>query len=114
MASRTRRSKRPPKSRLLLRWLGVGAICLVAFLYYRPAQTYFARRHQLGARVAEVRSLRSQHVQLQRLVAASTSDAALAQEARRLGLVRPGERLFIVKGIDRWFQRHPVTLRNGG
>ena len=33
--------------------------------------------------------------------AASTSDAALAREARRLGLVKPGEQLFIVKGIDR-------------
>jgi hypothetical protein len=42
---------------------------------------------------------------LQRLVAASTSDAELAREARRLGLVKPGERLFIVKGINRWMKQ---------
>ncbi len=110
----SRRSKRPPASRLLLRWLGVGALCLVALLYYRPAQTYLRTRDTLAARTAEVRRLRSEHEQLQRLVAASTSNAALAREARRLGLIRPGERLFIVKGIARWRNQHPVTLGSSG
>src|SRR5437764_6544473 len=109
-----RRSKRPPKSRLLLRWLGVAALCLVAFLYYRPAQTYLRTRHTLAARAADVHVLQVQHTQLERLVAASASDAALAREARRLGLVRPGERLFIVKGIARWKKLHAVTLRPSG
>jgi hypothetical protein len=39
---------------------------------------------------------------LERKLRLSTSDGALAREARRLGLVRPGERLFIVQGIDAW------------
>jgi hypothetical protein len=50
---------------------------------------------------------------LARLVAASTSDAELAREARRLGLVKPGERLFIVKGIDGWQKRHASLARGG-
>ena len=45
-----------------------------------------------------MQKLRSQHAKLERLVAASTSDAELAREARRLGLVKPGEQLFIVRG----------------
>ena len=110
----SRRSKRPPKSRLLLRWLGVAALCLVAFLYYRPAQSYLRTRHTLASRAAEVNALRAEHDQLERLVAASASDAALAREARRLGLVRPGERLFIVKGIARWEKLHAATLRPSG
>ncbi len=114
MASRARRSKRPPKSRLLLRWLGVGALCLVALLYYRPARTFLQTRDTLAARTAEVRRLQAEHVQLQRLVEVATSDAALAREARRLGLVRPGERLFIVKGIARWEKQHAVTLGSRG
>jgi cell division protein FtsB len=110
----SRKKKRPPKSRLLLRWLGVAALCFVAFLYYKPARTYFATRHTLDGRAAEVRSLRSEQARLQRLVAASTSNSALAREARRIGLVRPGERLFIVTGIQRWRKQHPATLgRNG-
>jgi cell division protein FtsB len=110
----SRKKKRPPKSRLALRWLGVAALCFVAFLYYKPAQTYFAAKHTLDGRAAEVRVLRGQETRLQRLVAASTSDPALAREARRIGLVRPGERLFIVKGIARWRKRHPATLGSNG
>lgn len=109
-----RRRKRPPKSRLFLRWLGLGALCLLAFLYFRPARTYLSTRHSLEQRAAEVRQLQQQHDRLQRLVAASASDAELAREARRLGLVRPGERLFIVKGIERWLAQHPATLGRDG
>ena len=36
----------------------------------------------------------------------STSLAILAREARALGYVRPGERLYIVKGIPQW--RHQL------
>jgi cell division protein FtsB len=110
----SRRKKRPPKSRLLLRWLGVAALCFVAFLYYKPARTYFATRDTLDGRAAEVRSLRAEQTHLKRLVAASTSDSALAREARRIGLVRPGERLFIVTGIQRWRKQHPATLGSNG
>jgi cell division protein FtsB len=102
----SRRRKRPPKSRLLLRWGAVVAACLVAVAYYKPARTYVHTRDTLSARAAEVQKLRRKHEHLQRLVAASTSDAELAREARRLGFVKPGERLFIVKGINRWLKRH--------
>jgi len=108
-----RRGKRPPKSRLVLRWAAVVALCLVALAYYRPARTYVATRHTVAARAAEVQKLRDQHRLLERLVSASSSDAELAREARRLGLVKPGERLFIVKGIDRWRKRH-ASLGDGG
>lgn len=112
MASRQR--KRPPKSRLLLRWLGVAALCFVAFLYWKPARTYFSTRQTLAGRAAEVRVLLRRQARLKRLVAASSSDVALAREARRMGLVRPGERLFIVTGISRWRKQHPATLGSDG
>ena len=40
-----------------------------------------------------------------RIAQAGTSDQ-LVREARRLGLVKPGERLFIVKGISAWRKTH--------
>jgi len=107
-------SKRPSRSRLLLRWGGVAALCLVAFLYFKPARTYLEKSRQLDATTAEVRGLRAQQQSLQRLVAASSSDAELAREARRLGLVLPGERLFIVKGIPHWLKRHPGSVGGDG
>jgi|SRR5579872_56052 len=106
--------KRPPRSRLLLRWGGVAALCLVAFLYYQPARTYFAKRNELNATAAAVRGLRAQQQTLQRLVAASSSNAELAREARRLGLVLPGERLFIIKGIPQWLRQHPGSVGGNG
>ena len=39
---------------------------------------------------------------LLRRLADSETTTALVREARRLRLVRPGERIFIVKGIEEW------------
>src|ERR671939_64171 len=99
MAARRSR-RRPRRSVLVRRWLGVGALLLIALLYYRPLHTYVATRHALADRASEVRRLRSERQTLEHRLAQSTTEAALVQAARRLGLVRPGERLFIVKGIE--------------
>jgi cell division protein FtsB len=93
MAKRTR--KRPPRSSLALRWLAVGALVLVGLLYYRPVRAYLDRSNTVAARQARVDAL----AQRLRYVG---SRAAVAREARRLGYVKPGERLFIVKGIPAW------------
>ena len=55
---------------------------------------------------AEVRSLRAERDDLARRVADSDTPEALARRARRLGLVKRGERLFIIKGIDEWRRRN--------
>jgi hypothetical protein len=39
---------------------------------------------------------------LQRRLTQGDTEEALTREARRLWYVKPGERLFIVKGIDAW------------
>ncbi len=107
------RARKRPTSRRLLRWAAVVAFCLIAIAYYQPARRYLDARDTVAKRQAEVQKLRAKHQRLERLVAASTSDAGLAREARRLGLVKPGERLFIVKGIDGWSKRHASLARGG-
>jgi hypothetical protein len=93
----------------------VGALLLIAFFYYRPLQAYLSARHELSQRQAEVNVLSAQHRALERRLAASTSTGELVKEARRLGLVRPGERLFIVKGIAAWRKaQHPAARSIGG
>ena len=109
-----RRQKRRRGSSRVFRWAAAVALVVLALLYYRPARTYLHTRHTVAARTAEVRRLQRQHERLQRLVTASASDAELAREARRLGLVKPGERLFIVKGINRWLKRHARDSLGGG
>jgi len=74
----------------------------MAFLYYRPLTSYFETRSQVARAQAELRTMEAQQARLERRLAAQTSDATLVREARRLGYVKPGERLFIVKGIPEW------------
>ena len=74
----------------------------VGFLYYQPLSSYFQTRSALNQRAAEVDRLRNERVRLQRRLADSETTTALAREARRLRLVRPGERIFIVKGVEEW------------
>ena len=99
---------------LVRRWLGVGALCLVGLLYYRPLHTYVDTRHTLVERSGQVQNLRAEKRQLERKLADTTSDSALVREARRLGLVKPGERLFIVKGIEAWNHARHTIKRNEG
>ena len=108
-----RRRTRGPRLRSFRLWLVVGGAVVVAFLYYKPARTYLHTRHTVDQRTVEVQRLRRQHAHLQQLVAASTSEAELAREARRLGLVKPGEQLFIVRGIKRWLNTHASVGKDG-
>jgi cell division protein FtsB len=107
-----RSSRRPPPTTLLRRWSAVVVALIVGYFYYHPIQTYFATKHDLGATRAEVRQLRDEKSELTRRLATASSTQALARAARELGYVRPGEHLFIVKGIEAWKRRH--TLRDGG
>ena len=105
-----RARRRPP----LARWLAVATILVVALLYYRPLKCYLDTKASLDARAAEVRELRAERNELRRKVAESDTPEALARRARRLGLVKPGERLFIVKGVDEWRARQKTRIGGGG
>ncbi len=97
---------------MLLRWCMLGVLGLVGFLYYHPLATYLETRATLNARTAEVDGLRARKLRLETRLEASATLAALAREARQMNLVRPGERLFIVKGIPEW--RRARTMREHG
>ena len=100
-------AKRPRRRKVRSRWLlPVIVLVVMGFLYYRPLSSYLQTRNELGARRAQVVALRAEKVRLERRLARTTSDAALAREARRIGYVKPGERLFIVKGIGAWKRTH--------
>jgi cell division protein FtsB len=88
--------------------LVVGALALAGLLYAKPFQAYLHASRQLQQRRAEVRALRREKHVLQQRLAGSAGDAWIVQSARRLGLVQPGQRLFIVKGIAEWERRHGI------
>ena len=88
------------------RLLAIGALLLVAFLYWKPLHTYLSTKHELDARNAQVQSLRAERTKLQQQIALAGTAPQLVRQARLLGLVKPGERLFIVRGISAWRHRN--------
>jgi len=85
--------------------LALGGVVLVAFLYWKPLHTYLRTKHELQVRQADVRTLQAQKIRLEQDIAAAGTGTELVREARRLGLVKPNERLFIVRGIADWRHR---------
>ena len=83
---------------------------LFALLYYRPLKAYVDARSELGHRSQVVHQLQADKQRLEQRLGSSTSLATLSREARSLGYVRPGEHLYIVKGIDAWRQRERASM----
>ena len=103
-----RASRRPPATTIARRWLAVIGVVLLAYAYYHPLRSWIETRQELSSRAAEVAQLAAAKRALQQRLQASTSLDSLTREARRLGFVRPGEHLFIVKGIDAWMRAHTL------
>ena len=93
---------RPLRTAVVLRWCIVGVALFVAFLYYQPLASYLQTRSALNERTTEVERLRDERARLRARLADSETVTALAREARRMRLVKPGERIFIVKGVAEW------------
>jgi cell division protein FtsB len=111
MAARS--SRRPPLVALARRWAVVAIVVLIGYAYYHPLRTWLETRHELTSRRAEVSQLVGQKRELRQRLQFSASSDALAREARRLGYIRPGEHLFIVKGIQAWRKAHTTIAGDG-
>ena len=107
-------SRRPPLATLARRWLAVLLVVAIGYAYYHPLRSWLETRHELSSRRAEVGGLATEKRALQDQLQFSASSDALTREARRLGLIRPGEHLFIVKGIQAWKKAHPTTIGGDG
>jgi cell division protein FtsB len=99
-------TRRPSFAILARRWFAVVLVILIAYAYYHPLRSWLETRHELSSRKAEVSRLAAQKRALLERVQASATTDSLAREARRLGYIRPGEHLFIVKGIQAWKRTH--------
>jgi cell division protein FtsB len=115
-SSRKRRKGRAPvprsRRRLRLVW-AVGFVFVSVYLYYQPLSSYFDTRADLAGQRAEIELLRSAETRLERRLAVSTTAEAIRREARRIEYVRPGEQLFIVKGIPEWLEARRTVEEDG-
>jgi len=91
--------RRPSRSKLALRWVGAAILVLIALSYIHPLTSYRHARGEVSQRQTEISQLERSNDELaQRLMDTGKSEF-IVREARRLGLVREGEHLFIVKGV---------------
>lgn len=88
------------------RLLAIGAVALVAFLYWKPLHSYASTKNELEVRRSQVAALEAEKAKLERKIALAGTSAELIRQARLLGDVKPGERLFIVRGINAWRKAH--------
>ena len=81
------------------RWALIGVFALVLYLYIGPALSWISTYREAGRQRAQVAELRVENQKLRERKAALSSPGALEREARRLGMVKKGERAYIVQGI---------------
>ncbi len=91
-----RRRRRPSRSTLLLRWLAVAVLAVIAISYVQPLRSYQSARQEVDRREAEVAALQREKRTLDARLESARTDEFVEREARKLGLVRPGELLYIV------------------
>jgi cell division protein FtsB len=88
------------------RLLAIGALALVAFLYWRPIHTYLSTKRALQTRHAQVHALSTEKTSLEKKIARANTGPELIRQGRMLGLVRPNEQLFLVRGVSAWRHRN--------
>ena len=114
MPTSKRRGSRHRRRVPVLRWAALATLAVVALLYYRPLKSYVETRTSVQERQTEVRELRAKRNTLARRLEEADTPEALARRARKLGLVKAGEQLFIVKGIDEWRRKARARLGDDG
>ena len=77
----------------------LGVFALVLYLYIGPAIRWVETYREAGRQRATVAELRAENARLRERRSTLTAPGALEREARRLGMVKAGERAYIVTGI---------------
>jgi cell division protein FtsB len=90
-----------------IRWDRLGRIALVLVLfavlvsYLNPLVNLLQAWQGSKSSTAELAQLKQERVELTRRLREVSSPATLEREARRLGMVKPGEHAYIVHGLGR-------------
>src|SRR3954452_5972512 len=99
----SRRAPRPARIRWdrISRYALLLVFVVVLLLYIGPAKCYIHTLGESNARSEQVRKLEREHSRLEGRKGALADPAVVEAEARRLGMVRPGERPFVVRNLPR-------------
>jgi cell division protein FtsB len=88
-----------------IRWDRVGRVALlgtlgvIMLLYVSPALHWWEQSRTAGEQRSELSELMETNRELKRRVRELRSPGALEREARRLGMVRQGERSYVIENL---------------
>lgn len=106
-APRTRRASNGDRLLLRIRWDRVGRTALLVVLvavfalYLQQGLSLLSVRSQAHAQAAEVARLQHENASLSAQQAALQNPDSIQQDARALGMIRQGERPYVVTGLGR-------------
>ena len=79
------------------RWALIAVFLLVLYLYVGPAVSWVSAYRQAGEKRAEVAALEERNAQLEARRRQLRDRSALEREARRLGMVKAGEKAYVIE-----------------
>jgi cell division protein FtsB len=77
----------------------LGTLGVVLLLYISPAHRWLTQRGLAHQQTQELQALEKQNKQLRSHITLLHDPTALEVEARKLGMVRPGEREYVVRNL---------------
>ena len=104
MGGAERKRRMQPRRRTNIRWDRVGRLALlgtlfvILMLYISPAKHWWQQSRTAAAQEQELKDLTDENRALKERVRALSEPGALEREARRLGMVKRGERPYVVQG----------------
>ena len=81
------------------RWALIAVFAFVLYLYIGPAVNWVSTYRQAKQQRAEVAELHLENSRLRARERELRQPAALEQEARRLGMVKAGEKSYVIEGL---------------
>jgi len=83
------------------RWSLVGVFLLILYLYISPVTSLWRAWGEAAHQRQAVAALKARNAELRERKAGLLDESRLEQEARRLGMVKAGERAYVVQGLPK-------------
>jgi cell division protein FtsB len=102
-AARRRAPARASQQRASIQWHKVGRLALlftlfvIVLLYIRPVAHWVQQRSTAAHSRADLRDLQREHDRLEARLHQLSGTGAIEREARKMGMVRRGERPYVVE-----------------
>jgi cell division protein FtsB len=83
------------------RWALIAVLGFVVYLYIGPAATWVSTYKDAKRKRSDVAALKAENARLRERRSELKDPASLEREARRLGMVKAGEKSYVIEGLPR-------------